>query len=79
MIAQIFISCFIEIFTCSILCHFTCILLLYESCMYSAVPLYHYVWGLFEWTMLKVNCVIKGQFYKGILGKFYGHFPIIPL
>ena len=32
--------------------------------------------------MLKVNHVIKGQFYKGITGNdhgFHGHFSIIPL
>ena len=31
----------------------------------------------YKGTILKRNYVIKGQFYKGIIGN--GHFPIVPL
>ena len=36
---------------------------------YSAVPLKRYVWDPYKSPVLQVNCFIKGQFYKGIIGK----------
>ena len=45
-------------------------------------PLYDAMFGGPQvWTMLYVNHVMKGQFYKGIIekGPSYGHFSIIPL
>ena len=42
-------------------------------------PLYNPMFGVHR-NGLWYNWVIKGQFYKGIIGKlpFYGHFPTIP-